>query len=78
MDRSGDVATPADYWQWFTELNPIIVSRFERELRDLGFEPWRVALRTHDRVDYTPELQRYSFVDLAVGELYVSAYNRKR
>jgi muramoyltetrapeptide carboxypeptidase LdcA involved in peptidoglycan recycling len=48
------------------------------ELRALGFEPWRVALRTHDRVDYTPELQRYSFVDLAVGELYVSAYNRKR
>ncbi|MET0232442.1 MAG: methyltransferase domain-containing protein [Rhodanobacteraceae bacterium] len=78
MDRSGDVATPADYWQWFTELNPITVPAFERELRELGFEPWRVAVRTHDRVDYTPELQRYSFVDLAVGELYVSAYNRKR
>lgn len=78
MDRSGDQATPAEYWQWFTELNPITVPGFERELRDLGFEPWRVALRTHDRVDYTPELQGYSFVDLAVGELYVSAYNRKR
>jgi len=78
MDRSGDIATPADYWQWFTELNPITVPAFEEELRALGFEPWRVALRTHDRVDYTPELQRYSFVDLAVGELYVSAYNRKR
>ena len=78
MDRSGDIATPAEYWQWFTELNPITVSAFEQELRALGFEPWRVALRTHDRVDYTPELQRYSFVDLAVGELYVSAYNRKR
>jgi SAM-dependent methyltransferase len=78
MDRSGDVATPADYWRWFTELNPITVPAFEDELRALGFEPWRVALRTHDRVDYTPELQRYSFVDLAVGELYVSAYNRKR
>ncbi len=78
MDRSGDVATPAQYWQWFTELNPITVDGFERELRALGFEPWRVALRTHDRVDYTPELQRYSFVDLAVGELYVSAYNRKQ
>ncbi|MET0231072.1 MAG: methyltransferase domain-containing protein [Rhodanobacteraceae bacterium] len=78
MDRSGDVATSADYWQWFTELNPITVPGFERELRNAGFEPWRVALRTHDRVDYTPELQRHSFVDLAVGELYVSAYNRKR
>jgi SAM-dependent methyltransferase len=78
MDRSGDIATPADYWQWFTELNPITVPAFEDELRALGFEPWRVALRTHDRVDYTPELQRYSFVDLAIGELYVSAYNRKR
>jgi SAM-dependent methyltransferase len=78
MDRSGDLATPAQYWQWFTELNPITVSGFERELRDLGFEPWRVAVRTHDRVDYTMELQDYSFVDLAVGELYVSAYNRKR
>ncbi|MEP7043347.1 MAG: class I SAM-dependent methyltransferase [Dokdonella sp.] len=78
IDRSGDHATPAQYWQWFTELNPITVPAFERELRGLDFEPWRVALRTHDRVDYTPELQPYSFVDLAVGELYVSAYNRKR
>ena len=78
IDRSGDHATPAQYWQWFTELNPITVAGFERELRAAGFEPWRVALRTHDRVDYTPELQNYAFVDLAVGELYVSAYNRKR
>jgi SAM-dependent methyltransferase len=77
MDRSGEQATPEQYWQWFTELNPITVPGFERELRDIGFEPWRVALRTHDRVDYTPELQGYSFVDLAVGELYVSAFNRK-
>ena len=47
-------------------------------MRELGFEPWRIAVRTHDRVEYTAELQNYSFVDLAVGELYVSAYNRKR
>ncbi len=77
IDRSGDEATPAQYWQWFTELNPITVAGFESELRALDFEPWRVAVRTHDRVDYTPELQPYSFVDLAVGELYVSAFNRK-
>jgi len=77
MDRCGDDATSEQYWQWFTELNPITVSGFERELRESGFEPWRVALRTHDRVDYTPELQTHSFVDLAVGELYVSTWNRK-
>jgi len=77
IDRAGDEATPAQYWQWFTELNPITVASFEAELRALDFEPWRVAVRTHDRVDYTPELQPYSFVDLAVGELYVSAVNKK-
>lgn len=78
MDRAGDVATPAQYWQWFTELNPITVGSFEQQLRALDFEPWRVAIRTHDRVDYTAALQRYSFVDLAAGELYVSAVNRKK
>jgi SAM-dependent methyltransferase len=78
IDRAGHVATPAEYWRWYTELNPITVAGFEAELRALDFEPWRVALRTHDRVDYTPELQRHSFVDLAVGELYVSCINRKR
>ena len=77
MDRSGHVATPAEYWQWFTELNPITVAGFEKELRDLDFVPWRVALRTQDRVDYTAELQGYSFVDLAVAELYISAVNNK-
>jgi SAM-dependent methyltransferase len=77
MDRCGDTATSAEYWRWFTELNQITVGGFEKELRDLDFEPWRVALRTHDRVEYTPALQGYSFVDLAAGELYVSAYNRK-
>ncbi len=77
IDRCGDDATPQQYWQWFTELNPITVAGFERELRELGFEPWRVALRTHERVEYTPQLQGHSFVDLAVGELYVSAWNRK-
>jgi SAM-dependent methyltransferase len=77
IDRCGEFATPAQYWQWFTELNPITVGAFEQELRALDFEPWRVALRAHDRVDYTPALQRYSFVDLAIAELYVSAWNRK-
>jgi len=78
MDRAGHVATPAEYWQWYTELNPIRVADFERELRDLGFEPWRVALRSSDLVEYTPELQNYAMQDLATVELYLSAWNRKR
>jgi SAM-dependent methyltransferase len=77
MDRAGHVATPAEYWQWFTELNPIRVADFERQLRELGFEPWRVALRSSDLVEYTPELQGYSMQDLATVELYLSAWNRK-
>jgi len=77
MDRSGHVATPAEYWQWYTELNRITVRGFETEIRAMGFEPWRVAIRTHDRVDYTPELLPYPMQDLAEGELYLSAYNRK-
>jgi SAM-dependent methyltransferase len=77
MDRAGHVATPAEYWQWFTELNPIRVPDFEHELRDLGFEPWRVAMRSSDLVEYTPELQGHSIQDLATVELYLSAWNRK-
>jgi ubiquinone/menaquinone biosynthesis C-methylase UbiE len=77
MDRSGHDATPAEYWQWFTELNPITVAGFEKELRALGFEPWRVAIRCVDRIEYTPEIQHYPMQDLATSELYVSAYLRK-
>ena len=77
MDRAGHVATPSEYWQWFTELNPITVAGFEKELRDLGFEPWRVAVRSSDIIEYTPELQGYSMQDLATAELYLSAWNRK-
>lgn len=77
IDRSGHIATSEEYWQWYTELNPIKVSTFERQLRQLGFEPWRVALRTSDLVEYTPELQDYPIEDLAIAELYLSARNRK-
>jgi ubiquinone/menaquinone biosynthesis C-methylase UbiE len=77
MDRSGDIATPAQYWQWYTELNRITVDDFEAELRALNFEPWRVALRNNNMVEYTAELQNYSFTDLATSELYLSVINRK-
>ena len=77
MDRSGDIATPAQYWQWYTELNRITVDDFEAELRAMNFEPWRVALRNNNMVEYTAELQKYSFTDLATSELYLSVINRK-
>ncbi|MBT8047955.1 MAG: class I SAM-dependent methyltransferase [Xanthomonadales bacterium] len=77
MDRAGHVADPEEYWQWYTELNPIRVGDFEQELRELGFEPWRVALRTSDIIEYTPELQGHRMQDLATAELYLSAWNRK-
>ena len=77
MDRAGHIATPEEYWQWYTELNPIKVPAFERQLRELGFEPWRAAVRTSDVVEYTPELQQYPIQDLATAELYLSAWNRK-
>ena len=72
MDRAGVHAQPAEYWQWYKELNKITVQQMEQELRDMGFKPWRVALRTTDLVEYTEELQRYSMTDLAVGEMYAS------
>ena len=77
MDRAGYVASIEQYWQWYTELNPISVDGFEKELRAMGFEPWRVAVRNTDLVEYTPALQEYSFTDLATSELYLSAINKK-
>jgi hypothetical protein len=53
------------------------VSDFEAELRAMNFEPCRVALRNNNMVEYTVELQNYSFTDLATSELYLSVINRK-
>ena len=77
-DRAGESPTPAQYWQWFNELNPITVTRFEQELRALEFEPWRVAIRTEGMIEYTPETLSYPMQDLAINELYVSCINRKK
>lgn len=78
IDRAGHDADAAQYWQWYKELNPIRVADFEQVLRALDFEPWRVALRTSDVIEYTPELQGHSLQDLATDELYLSAWNRKK
>lgn len=77
IDRSGEFASPAQYWQWYRELNPITVGGIEQELRALDFEPWRVAIRTEDRIEYSAELLPYPMQDLATLELYLSCYNRK-
>jgi hypothetical protein len=53
------------------------VSRFEQELRELDFEPWRAALRTEQLIEYTPEIVDFPIQDLATGELYLSCVSRK-
>lgn len=77
MDRAGEESTPAQYWQWYTELNPITVDQFERELRALDFKPLRFALRTDPIVDYSDELQGYSMSTLGLAELYVVCESTK-
>ena len=78
IDRAGHQARPEEYWQWFRELNPITVTRFEQELRALDFQPWRVALRTEGVIEYSPEIERYPMQDLATVEAYISCVSRKR
>jgi SAM-dependent methyltransferase len=78
IDRSGEFASNEQYWQWFTELNPITVARFEQEMRALEFRPWRIALRTDNLVEYTPQIEHYPIQDLANTELYSSWISRKK
>jgi ubiquinone/menaquinone biosynthesis C-methylase UbiE len=78
MDRSGEFATNEQYFRWFTELNPITVTRIEQELRALDFRPWRVAIRTEPLIEYSPEIEHYPLQDLATTELYSSWINRKK
>lgn len=77
LDRAGEFSPPAQYWQWFRELNPITVAQFESELRERDLQPWRVAIRTEGLIEYTPEIEKYPMQDLATAELYVSCVNRK-
>ena len=78
IDRSGEFSSNEQFYQWFTELNPITVARFEQEMRALEFRPWRIALRTDELVEYTPEIEQYPIQDLANAELYSSWINKKK
>jgi Methylase involved in ubiquinone/menaquinone biosynthesis len=77
IDRAGEFSTNEQFFQWFTELNPITVTRFEQEMRALDFRPWRIAIRTQELIEYTPEIEHYPIQDLATTELYSSWINRK-
>jgi ubiquinone/menaquinone biosynthesis C-methylase UbiE len=77
MDRSGLFATREEYWQWYNELNKITVPKFDEELRALGFEPWRAALRCEPLVEYRQGMFEHRICDLAPNELYSSWYIRK-
>jgi len=78
MDRAGEESPSEDYWRWYTELNPITVDGFERELRELDLEPTRFALRTDPVVDYCAELQPYPMTSLGLAELYIVCENKKK
>lgn len=77
MDRSGLFAKREEYWQWYNELNKITVPKFDEELRTLGFEPWRAALRCEPLVEYRAGMFEHRICDLAPNELYSSWHIRK-
>lgn len=70
MDRSGFDVTNADYWRFYKELNKIRVADFEQELKAYGYQVVRAALRANDMVEYTPELQPYSVIDLGLEDVF--------
>lgn len=70
MDRSGFDVDNAEYWRFYTELNRIRVADFEAELKAYGYEVVRAAIRASDKVEYTPELQAYSILDLAIDDAF--------
>jgi hypothetical protein len=53
------------------------VPKFDEELRALGFEPWRAALRCEPLVEYRKGMFEHRICDLAPNELYSSWYIRK-
>lgn len=70
MDRSGFDVSNADYWRFYQELNRIRVAEFENELKGYGYTTVRAAIRGSEMVEYSPELQSYSILDLAVEDVF--------
>lgn len=70
MDRSGFDVSNADYWRFYQELNRIRVADFEMELKGYGYAVVRAAVRASDMVEYCPELQPYSILDLAIEDAF--------
>jgi hypothetical protein len=70
MDRAGFDVDNAEYWRFYTELNRIRVADFEEELKAYGYEVVRAAIRASDQVEYTPALQAYSILDLAIEDAF--------
>lgn len=70
MDRSGFDVSNADYWRFYQELNRIRVAEFEMELKEYGYAVLRAAIRVSDMVEYSPELQPYSILDLAIEDAF--------
>jgi ubiquinone/menaquinone biosynthesis C-methylase UbiE len=70
MDRAGFDVSNAEYWRFYKELNHIRVADFEAELKAYGYEVVRAALRTNDCIEYSPQLQAYSILDLGVEDAF--------
>lgn len=70
MDRAGFDVSNADYWRFYKELNRIRVAEFEAELKAFGYRIERAAIRASDMVNYTPELQPCSILDLAIEDVF--------
>lgn len=70
MDRAGFDVSNAEYWRFYKELNRIKVAEFEAELKAYGYTVVRAALRVNDVVEYSPELQQHSVLDLAIEDAF--------
>ncbi len=70
MDRAGFDVSNTEYWRFYKELNRIKVAEFEAELKAYGYTIIRAALRINDVVEYSPELQHYSVLDLAIEDAF--------
>lgn len=70
IDRSGFDVSNADYWRFYKELNKIRVAEFEAEMKQYGYNIVRAAIRASEMVEYSPELQQYSLLDLATEDAF--------